>query len=83
MQSNLATEIIEKLKKRIKILIVAVVILSLMCAGLCVVSVRKATTCGDCKEKAIKQTELFIPRKEDGADIMQKRRAKDGKAYNV
>lgn len=83
MQSNLATEIIKKLKKRIKILIVVAIIWSLVCAGLCVVSVRKATVCGDCKEKAIKQTELFIPKKEGGTAIMQKRRAKDGETYNV
>lgn len=84
MQSNLATEIIKKLKKRIKILIAAVIILSLLCTGLSVAYVREATMCGDCKEKVIKQrVELFMQKKEDGEAIMQKRRAKDGKAHNV
>lgn len=84
MQSNLATEIIKKLKKRIKILIAAVIILSLLCTGLSVAYVREATMCGDCKEKVIKQrVELFMQKKEDVEAIMQKRRAKDGKAHNV
>ena len=84
MQNNLATDIIRKLKNRIKILIVALVILSLLSAGLCFVAVRKATMCGDCKENVIKQkTGLFINRKDDCATIIQKRRARDGKAYNV
>lgn len=43
MQSNLATEIILKLKKRIKVLIAAVIILSVICAGLLAVMQKRRT----------------------------------------
>ena len=83
MQNNLATEIIGKLKKKIRILIVAAVIWSLLCAGLSVVYVRKAPMCRDYKNKAVKHmTEMFIQRQENGAAVMQKRRV-NGKAHNV